>query len=111
NATTSLQDAAPLLVQAFHVVDPPFQRPTISIRSGASLLLADWFAAAVATGPKEFRSPAAALPQGVLDRLAQAPVQDGARAETTLLLYADDVLDLVIGDAVIAYGPNTARGP
>lgn len=114
-ATTSLQEAAPLLAQAFHAVAPPFQRPTISIRSGASLLLADWFTGAVPTTPKpeskEFRSAAAAFPQIVLDRLAAAPANGAARAETTLLLYSDAVLDLVIGDAVIAYDPNTARGP
>jgi hypothetical protein len=109
-ATTLLQDAAPLLVQAFHAVDPPFPRPTVAIRAGASVLLADWFDAAAATGPKEFRLAAAPLPQLALDRLAAAGVGPGARPATALPLYSDTVLDLVVGDAVIAYDPNTARG-
>jgi hypothetical protein len=111
-ATTSLQDPAPLLAQAFHVIDPPYLRPTISLRSGTSVLLADSFETAEATGPKEFQRVAAPLPQAALDLLASAAGKDGAaRAETQLLLYTDAVLDLTLGEAVIAYDPATARGP
>jgi hypothetical protein len=111
DATSLLQEAAPLLVQGFHVVDPPFVRPAIAIRSGESLLLADWLSAAASTGPKEFRSVAASMPQGVLDRLAAATSSPGERPVTTLLLDTDAVLDLVVGDATISYDPDTARGP
>ena len=109
--TTALQDAAPLLVQAFHAVTSPVARPAIAIRAGVSPLLADWVAAATPGGVKEFRLAAAPLPQPVLDRLAAAGAPTGTRAATTLQLYSDTVLDLVVSDAVIAYAPNTARGP
>lgn len=107
--TVALQEAAALLVQAFHAVDPPYPRPRLAMQAGAAPLVADWFASATATGLREFRLAPAALPQAALDRLAAAAGPE-ARPATTLLIYSDSVLDLVVSDAVIAYDPDTARG-
>ena len=104
SAAAALAPPIPLLVQGFHVQDPPYPQPVIRLQSGSAPLTDQWFAAAVRTSEREFQSLGASLPAGVLALLAGAP---GAPIE--LLVSSDTVLDLVVAGLALSYDPFAAR--
>ncbi|OEO32843.1 hypothetical protein VW23_009445 [Devosia insulae DS-56] len=108
-ADSPLEQLRPLLVQAFHREDRPYRPPRIVLHSGTAPVSGDLLQGAVAEGNTQFRLVEASLPAAVLDRLANAaPVSGRPRAETSILLYSDTVLDLVLSDVVLSYAPVPA---
>jgi hypothetical protein len=105
DASDVLGFPAQLLIQAFHVEDPP-QRPAIHLHDGTVPLAADWIAGAVADSATQYRIADAPLPAQILARLAATPLEpEQPRADTVILLYSASVLDLVLTGMQLGYDP------
>ena len=103
-ASAALAPPLPLLVQGFHVQDPPYPKPVIRLQSGNVQLAEQWFATATRTSESEFQSIGAALPAGALALLAST-----SNAPTELLVSSDTVLDIVVAGLSLSYDPFAAR--
>jgi hypothetical protein len=107
-ANPQLDVPAPLLAQVFHRVDDPLATPAIRLQHAATILQANLFAGATATGPREYQLDAAALPAALLDALA---ARTGAgRVDTEFLLFSPSAMDLVVDSLTLSYDPFDAGG-
>jgi len=109
DASIALEQPLPLLVQAFHLVDPPQPRPEIRLSVSGVLLPTDWFAEAVVETPTQYRVETT-FPGQVLDAFAMATALPGeARAKSKILLHSASVLDLVLSEVSLEYDPTVVR--
>jgi hypothetical protein len=103
-ADALLLPAAAPLVQLFHAVEEPLAPPSIQLQLGERALGELELTGPDGRDPHEFAGASTAVPQAVLDALANA--QGDGRVTTEVLLFSRAVVDLVVSTLTLEYDPS-----